>query len=339
MTVQEQKDTPKTPYILVGEYVRIFKRGNRWYANFQHDGKQQRRSLGTTNQKEARRRAIQIDADISRGAYTPAVKPATVSDVLDAYCHHLRAERRSAKTLTKYTYVFELVRDLAARRKSSTIGNIDLAFVDAFRAERTEGGAAPKTVYNDTVIVRQLVNFALRRGMIGTDPLKGLRLSKPKPTPQPCWQRTELQRIIDGATEPYRSVFIGLAETGMRIGELKHLAWEDVDLESGVVHIRPKNDWRPKTGDIRVIPLSPVLRSVLVRLPRKAKWVFTAKPSWKYPKRRRPSQRTETSRIPQTTTPSSRSERPPSHVSSHVYFKRSDARCTRSDRATLGRTR
>ena len=41
--------------------------------------------------------------------------------------------------------------------------DINLAFVDAFRAERVANGAAPKTVHNDTVTIRQVVKFAVRR--------------------------------------------------------------------------------------------------------------------------------------------------------------------------------
>ena len=55
----------------VGEHVRIFQRGRTWYANFQQDGKQHRPSLKTTNKKEARRRALKIDVELSTGQWKP----------------------------------------------------------------------------------------------------------------------------------------------------------------------------------------------------------------------------------------------------------------------------
>ncbi len=51
--------------------------------------------------------------------------------------------------------------------------------------------AKPKTVHNDTVTIRQLVNFAFKRRMIAEDPLTGLKIKKPRRTPQPCWTRDE----------------------------------------------------------------------------------------------------------------------------------------------------
>jgi integrase len=140
-----------------------------------------------------------------------------------------------------------------------------------------------KTVHNDTVLLRQLVNFAVRSGMIATDPLRGMKLSRPKATPQPFWKRAEMDQIIAAAGSVQRPVFIMLAETGMRIGEVKFLTWDDVDFENGVVHIQAKDDWKPKTGDTRVVPMSPAARKMLAEQPRRAAWVFTAKASRKHP--------------------------------------------------------
>ena len=74
------------------------------------------------------------------------------------------------------------------------MAGIDLKFVDAYRKQRSEEEAAAKTIYNETMIVRQLVNFAKSRRLVASDPLAGLRLREPKPTPQPCWTEEEVAR-------------------------------------------------------------------------------------------------------------------------------------------------
>jgi integrase len=56
-----------------------------------------------------------------------------------------------------------------------------------------------------------------------------------------------------------------------------------VDFDNNVVHIRPKADWKPKTGDQRAVPMSPRVRSLLEKLPRRSTWVLTAPASAKYP--------------------------------------------------------
>src|SRR3954468_15816471 len=100
--------------------------------------------------------------------------------------------------------------------------------MDAYRRERVQAGAAPKTVYTETVVVRQLVNFALSRDMLAADPLKGLKLKKPKPTRQPCWTLDEVTAILAAAPAEVRPALTLLAVTGMRFGELSWLTWDDV---------------------------------------------------------------------------------------------------------------
>lgn len=278
------------PYEKVGELVRIFLRGEKWHANFQFNGRQRRIALKTTNKKEARRRAIQIEADLLSGRYAAVTKAPSLSKAITEYREFLRGKRRGAKTLAKYEYAFGLFIDLAERRRVKTIQGIDLAFVDVFRNERTrhesKERAGEKTVHNDLVLLRQIVNFALRRKMILSDPLAGLTLDKPKPRPQPCWTREEVDQILSASHEPQRGQLSLLAETGMRVGELRWLTWDDVDLKLGVLHIRPKPDgsWKPKSGDIRAIPLSVAAKEVLGRLPQHSKWVVTACASGRYPK-------------------------------------------------------
>jgi integrase len=71
----------------------------------------------------------------------------------------------------------------------------------------------------------------------------------------------------------------------MRIGEARHLTWDDVDLDSSIILIRPgrKNDilWQPKTkSSIRRIPIVPQLRDILLRqreMNRRNRWVFESR--------------------------------------------------------------
>jgi integrase len=267
---------------LVGEVVRIFLKGTTWWANYQFRGRQKRTSLRTNNKKEARRRAVLLEADVLRGHVQSECKSTPIDVAIDAYRSYLKAERRAKKTLIKYNKVLDRVRDLANRlgRKSTT--GIDLQFIDAYRKERTDAEAAPKTVYNETMIIRQLVNFAKSRHLVTGDPLAGLRLREPKPTPQPCWSTAELDQIL-AAADIYVVAYTILADTGLRVGELKHLTWVDVDFDHNVLHVRPKGDWKPKTGDQRAVPMSPRIRCELEKLPRRSDWVVTAPASERYP--------------------------------------------------------
>src|SRR5271165_2711390 len=102
-----KNDKHKRPFEQVGDIVSIFQRNKKWYANFQRDGKQQRISLGTTSKKEARRRAIQLEAEIIQGLYKRAPAPPALASTIEEYMQFLRTERRASKTLSKYQKVFD----------------------------------------------------------------------------------------------------------------------------------------------------------------------------------------------------------------------------------------
>lgn len=267
----------------IGDHVTIRRRGGVWSANYQHDGKQCRKSLKTTSKKQARTKAIRIEADLASGRLTHETAAPPLQAVITEYRTYLTTERRAKATMAKYERAFAAFLAVAAELKTKNLLGVNLRFVDAFRAQRVAGGAEEMTVHGDTVILRQIVNFALARDLINRDPLRGLKLKKPKPGSQPCWSIQEVEQILQAACEPRRSQFAVLADTGMRVGELQHLTWPDIDFASGVIHIRERPGWRPKTGDLRVIPMTPRVRAILESITERGTWVFTAGVSGRYP--------------------------------------------------------
>ena len=274
----------------IGEHVLIRKRGNVWYAGWQESGRQHRRSLKTCSKKEARSRAWRIEREIEERAQgmTQAIEPASIAEVIQAYDEYLVSESRAPKTLAKYRLVMRRVQQLANQRHIDTIDQLDMTFWDAYRAVRKREGAAEKTRYNESIIIRQLVRFAISRRMVDRDPMSGgsLRLTKPKYKPQPCWTREQAERIVAAAREPFRAAFAVLLDTGLRAGELSHLTKPDIDFTANVIHVRPKRDWSPKAGDARAVPMTPRVADLLRRITRSRRaedWVFTAQVSADHP--------------------------------------------------------
>ncbi len=79
--------------------------------------------------------------------------------------------------------------------------------------------------------------------------------------------------------EPFKklSVFLTLANTGMRLGELINLEWTDVDFERRTITIKVKDFWEPKNSKPRVIPMTNKLVEVLKDLKKDSRWVFTTR--------------------------------------------------------------
>lgn len=286
MAVNRDSKTSRRRYEPCGDRVAIFKRGRFWHAHYVDGGRQRRVALGTTDARTARQRAAELDRSLVHGP-APA-EPPTVEQAADMYLAYLRTEGRRPKTLTKYRDALHRFGQCCGRLGIRHLGQLGLRVMDSYRAERVDAGRAAKTIYLECTIVRQLVNFACSRGLLDRDPLRGLRIAKPKPRRQPFWTPAQMDAILAAAPEPQCSYLCLLRETGLRIGELVHLTWPDVDLARGFLHVRAKGDWRPKTGDERSVPLSPAARQVLEALPRRGRWVATMPPTAQNPRRDRP---------------------------------------------------
>jgi integrase len=262
----------------------LYQRRNRWQVRINLRGRQIRRSLKTTEEASARTRAIQLVAELSQSAEgrQTIATDVLLADLAAEYIRHIEAEQLAPRTIAKYRWMSKQVLKLAAKMQVTTLSQVDLAFLDAYRLRRQAAGSAPKTIFNETISFKQLLNFAVSRGMIVKSPLKEVKIRKPKPRPQPFWTIDQVRTILAAAAKsPYRNVFLFLAETGMRIGEVIHLSWNDIDLERRVAYVRekqigkkPTDVWKPKTGRQRVVPLSHEVIEMLRSQPRKDRWVF-----------------------------------------------------------------
>ena len=114
----------------VGEHIRIYRRGSTFHATWQVDGKQFRQSLMTSNKKTAIKRALELDRKLAVGESPMRKEAATISEAIEAYKAYLTAEKRAAKTKSKYWRVFDTVETLARSLGRYRISQIDLPFID-----------------------------------------------------------------------------------------------------------------------------------------------------------------------------------------------------------------
>lgn len=102
---------------------------------------------------------------------------------------------------------------------------------------RNKTGRAVRTVDYYLAILRQILDFAVTNKIITQQPYKGIkRLRKGHTKPDPLLKH-EYQQLINTASSKQKNMWQFSVYTGIRPGELCALAWEDVDLSSGEVHI------------------------------------------------------------------------------------------------------
>jgi integrase len=152
---------------------------------------------------------------------------------------------------------------------------------------RKEGWTA-KTVYDRSVIIKQLFKWGAKRKHIIENTLAGETVEEPQPTQQPCFTPEQVSVLLDTADPHESAIFTMMAYAGLRIGEVQQLRWSDLQLNAdgtGSMTIRRGGSSGDKTKGkrFRVVPIHSELRIVLDKLPRQFDLIFTARPSRKHP--------------------------------------------------------
>ena len=139
-----------------------------------------------------------------------------------------------------------------------SLSDISVEVVQRWVSQQT---CAPKTVRNYIATLRILWTTAKAWGYVSHDPFDGVRLPKRGLVTKPRVTAHQGRDIIRMASEPYKTMFWIVAETGIRGGELCGLGVSDVDLTNRVIKIW-RSAWRgtlqtPKTNNaVRHFPIS-----------------------------------------------------------------------------------
>lgn len=120
---------------------------------------------------------------------------------------------------------------------------------------------APKTIRNHIATFRILWKAARTWGYVSHNPFEGLKLPNRGLVHKPRVTAQQGRDIIRLASEPFKTMFWIVAETGMRGGEVCGLGVSDVDLQNRVIKVW-RSAWRgclqtPKTNNaVRHFPIS-----------------------------------------------------------------------------------
>ena len=100
-------------------------------------------------------------------------------------------------------------------------------------------GLSPKTIININLFLHKALAYAVTEGYISSNPAAGVNLPRGKKPQIQILTRDEQARLMQCSYQHRYGVFVRLVLfTGLRLGELLGLRWEDVDAASGVLHVR-----------------------------------------------------------------------------------------------------
>lgn len=215
----------------------------RYYAGIDElTGKQRYiRRQGFISEEDAKNELLKIEYLVKTNQYFKDVKSGKFGDVLDEWLalHKTRVKASTWRGIEKRVkkYVRPYFNDMY-------VDKITLRRCQDFTSKVSN--KTPKSYVYVTGIVKNTLDYALRLGMIESNPM--LYVIKPKPVQQVqdsskhdnFYNRDELKKFLDTAKDidfKKYALFRLLAYSGMRVGECLALTWHDLDIKNKTVSV------------------------------------------------------------------------------------------------------
>lgn len=241
----------------------------RWVAQLSLGPRSRRRLVRRYRSSERAASAALLEL---RGERHPATATSRVT--LGSYLESWIRDVRNLRPETRRAYRNAIVNHLVP-----TIGHIrlvDLSPLDVERMLALVGEqVGPKSLHNVHAVLRRALTFAVRQELVPRNVAARAFVDPPRvPAEEPkALTVDEVHRLLAAARgDRIEALLVTAVGTGLRIGELLGLAWEDIDLEAGRLSVRRElsrvegryQRVEPKTsGSRRSVPLSASVMAAL----------------------------------------------------------------------------
>lgn len=149
-----------------------------------------------------------------------------------------------------------------------------------------DSGLSDSQVINCYSLCDRVLEKAMAKKLIVRNPAKGCKLPPNRPNEMKVLSREDMQKVlIQAKEENYYELFLLEFATGLRLGELMALQWDDVNLVTGELRINKQVNLvgsklvisEPKTkAAVRTLILPPSVRKVLAEYKTRvnSRWIF-----------------------------------------------------------------
>lgn len=248
-------------------------KGQPWWVFIRHNNTLRSKKVGDRNAAEAVASEVRRKLAVGELFLTPKTETRIQDFSTFAAIYIESYAKRVLKQNSWEGYQNIIDNHLLPAWSSKPIDHITDEDVEALLTQKIDDGLSFKTVQNIRVLVSGMFSFAIYQKLLGVNPASrvGKKFGRRGPRPDIKFlSREEVAGFLDHVqqTRPeYHTFFLTAFRTGMRLGELLGLAWEDIDMERRVITVtRSFTHGRfetPKSGKRRLIDMSDQLMAAL----------------------------------------------------------------------------
>jgi len=264
---------------------RVYRRNGNWYVDYtSHAGERIRKMLPEARSKK---HAEELLADtmheesmIRRGYADTLNNSANVGDLLDGFLLHKLATRRY-DTMVFYSATLA---NILGRLKTSEgrvwppptetpadvvrsasrafePGALAVTSVDQITQERVEvyiearrNEVAVRTLNAAVAALKTLLAWGVKAGRTKSNPLANISAVGKAARCTRALDVDEIPSLLNVSPEPYRTIWLAFASTGMRRRELVRLRWPQVDFATETIRILPETSKSKRQRDVPMVP-------------------------------------------------------------------------------------
>lgn len=280
----------------------VRKKGNKWYCRFQIDGiRYERTCKGASSQKDAEKCETIIKSEIMHGNYNfgKSEVKLTIGEALKIFEQHSKSNKltyKSDKILIKKileyfgtnraveTITTEEINTFKTKMRNTSV----LRKKKILNPEYGKKGIRKKyiCIFEEEEKVRK--NSTLNRYVAILSKMFNLLIADNKLKHNPCVFSTKLREnnhkiryltkeeqdrlfcvLKQNKYNHIKPIIIFALYTGMRIGEILSLKWEQIDLKDNYINIL-----KSKSGKERKIPIAEKLKEEIEEIEKKSEYVF-----------------------------------------------------------------
>ena len=235
----------------------IYKRGKTWYIDYYDQyGRRHRERVGPSK-RQAEQALAKRKIEVTENKFLDKKKQEKIKFkdfTLEFIEYYSKPNKRSWKRDT------QLVNNLTAFLEDKHLHEITPFDIEKYKKERVKK-VTPATVNRELSCLRNIYNRAIQWGKATRNPVKGVKFFKESEGRLRYLEQNEISRLLQECPYYLKPIVIVALNTGMRLGEILNLKWQDLDFNQKFIYIE-----NSKNGEKREVPMNNFLLKMMAQL-------------------------------------------------------------------------
>lgn len=188
---------------------------------------------GFKTENEAMLEALKIEEQVKKGIFSNAPE---LREFIPMFFEHVQ-HQVSAMTYHNQKHFAE--KFIVPRIGHHRMDKITYLQIEEFYQSLLNQNISRGTIRNVSLVLRKAFKTAQKWGIIQSNIASHVRPPAYRPTKMKVWNEEQVKRFLEASKQsPYHVIYTLTLSTGMRIGEVLGLEWDDLDLHNGLLQVQ-----------------------------------------------------------------------------------------------------